>query len=1194
MPTLGQYLVNRELPSDMVDYGRVLDKKGLQRLLAELADKHPDKYREVSHGLAQLGHRVAYLTGGNSFSLKHLKRPAAIQRKHEQLQRKLDQIIDDDSLTDEQREQRIILEVGRYSEKFADELYQEALKEGNPLARQVLSGARGNPRNLATVIGGDLLYTDHRGRVLPIPVLHSYAEGLKPAEVLAGAFGARKGVVDTKLSTARAGFLGKQLSQIAHRAVVEALDDDNEPDPKLPRGLPVPTDDDDSAGALLSVPVAGYKRNTILTPKILADLRRKGIDEIVVRSPLVGGGPRGGVYARDVGVREFGSLPAVGEFVGETAANTLSEPLAQGQLSSKHSGGVAGAAKAVSGFDAINQHIQVPKNFRGAAAHAQRDGRVGKIEKAPQGGHYVWVDGERHYVTSGFEPTVKVGQEVEAGDVLSEGTPDPRQIVKHKGIGEGKRYLAFQLRDVYRNSDMTVDRRNVELVVRNLVNHVKLNEELGDYAPGDVVPYSMLERSWQPRPGTMPFRPADAVGRYLERPVLHYSIGTKVRKSMLPVLQKHGIGYLEAHDDPPPFEPELVRGMANLSHDEDWLVQQLGSNLEKNITKSTWRGSTSDPLGTSFVAGLAANPSYGDEGLLQTPQRHQQPRVGLPKLAQDGLRSSPYQPFFEPPQGPRSGWEYLAEQLIQQGAIEQQRAEAYEQRPEWLKQTANIAPWLFPIQPSTQIIPTGTPREETAWRDIPAEQLLLPVPEDDQSALWSAYDVASRTGLFPKRTGELVREWNSALRAGMAPQQKTLQGLLQALGEGELPKTWEGELQKALVQRAYRNQGPQAAAAEYWRQLTPEQRQEKLGPYVQQYFGHDPQSYTQLVHQDQRNTLGPAMGGAAAGLDFWRQDDPPMEWLEAMGGTPEQLAARAGDPSDPVQQWQAMPRWQRAQQLRPLVADDMAAVASDLFDASGFVRPEKFRTGNQAVDLETGRHLAYLQRAVERGELGEHEMRAMAAQLASNVQQFQAGKLDASQLRQAHQQSQRSRGAFRQAGIPQLQDFVAEPQPPAAWLAQQQQQPQQQPQPTAVAQPQPQQQPQPTTAPQPQPQPQPAPVTQPQPTPAAQATPPQPQPKQPGFSLGSVGLWPAFAMFPQQGQQLMRAMGPLAPAAFGSLFNPGHVGTLLGGLGNKLPGGLGGGSAKQQPQLNLKPPKPTDSLAVKRPATVKSQTFTPV
>ncbi len=617
--TVGQLMVNETLPEDMRDYNRVLDKKGIGALLQEVAEKYPDRYRVIAKRLSDIGHNASTSTGGYSFGLGSLRQSLAARKMRLNLTRELRGIYGDRELSEDEREQKIIKTVSRYQQKLVDDVMQESTEDQNPLAYQAISGSRGNKFNLNSLRGADLLYTDHKGRVLPIPVMRSYAMGLRPHEYFAGAFGARKGVIDLKAATQDAGFFAKQLVQAAHRLLVSQQDDENPYDPASPRGLPVDTDDADSEGALLAHPVGGYDRNTVLTPKILKELKADGIDQILVRSPTVGGPRDGGVYQRDVGVRERGGLSPLGDYVGISAAQALAEPVTQAQISSKHTGGIAGAAGAgaISGFKYINQLVQVPKTFQGGAAHAQVDGRVTRIREAPQGGYFVEVGGKEHYVGQGYPLKVKKGDEVEAGDVLSVGTPNPAEIVKHKGVGEGRRYFTQAFRQALEDSGTYGNRRNIELLARGLVNHVRLTDEVGDWVQDDVVPYQLLESQWKPRAGHMVVPPTQARGYYLERPVLHYSVGTKIQPSMLKQMQQHGVKSVYIHRDPPPFQPEMVRGMANAAHDPDWMTRMLGSYQKSSLLEGARRGAVSDEGGTSYVPTLARGVDFGQKGPTQ-------------------------------------------------------------------------------------------------------------------------------------------------------------------------------------------------------------------------------------------------------------------------------------------------------------------------------------------------------------------------------------------------------------------------------------------------------------------------------------------------------------------------------------------------------------------------------------------------
>lgn len=615
--TLGQLLVNQALPEDMRNYERALTKKDMGKLATELAQKHPDKYRDVMKRLHDVGRDAAYTTNGLSFGLKDIKPTLAARDVQQRVQRQLRGILADRKLDDKSRSLAILKLAANAQRELVDKVYEEARGTDNPLAHQVSGPGVGNKFSLNSLIGADMQYVDHKNEPIPIPVLRGYGQGLRPVEYFAGAFGTRKGVMDLKTATADAGFFGKQLAQMTHRLLV--TDDDERDEERLAtahdRGYPTDVDDADNEGALLARPVGPYKRNTILTPRILKDIKEMGVQDILVRSPLVGGPEDGGVYAKDVGYREKGKLPPIGDYVGIAAAQALSEPVTQAQISSKHSGGVGGAGS-ISGFKAINALVQVPKKYPGGATHAQFDGHVQEIRQAPQGGYYVQIGGQDHYVPVDQELAVKKGQEIEAGDALTNGMPNPSEIVRHKGIGEGRRYFVQAMRQVLQNSGISPHRRNIELLSRGLVNHVRMTDEHGDYNPDDVVPYSMVERSWQPRQGSVTGVPKSLMGHYLERPVLHYSIGTKIGKNVASALQKYGINNVEAHRDPPPFQPEMVRGMSNISNDPDWMTRMLGSYQQKGLMDSVHRGAVSDTAGSSFVPSLARGETFGVTGAI--------------------------------------------------------------------------------------------------------------------------------------------------------------------------------------------------------------------------------------------------------------------------------------------------------------------------------------------------------------------------------------------------------------------------------------------------------------------------------------------------------------------------------------------------------------------------------------------------
>lgn len=278
--------------------------------------------------------------------------------------------------------------------------------------------------------------------------------------------------------------------------------------------------------------------------------------------------------------------------------------------SSKHTGGVAGGtAKAVAGFKAINQMLQSPSHWEGAI-HSQEDGKVTSVKPDELGNTVVTINGKEHIIPGTHKATVKPGDFLEAGDTLSDGLPNPAEIVKHQGIGQGRVTYVKALGEAMRNGGVDAPRRNIELVARGLINHIHIDKEHGDYLTGDVVPYSKYEAEYSPRPEATKGRPEHLKDQYLEEPVLHYTIGTKLRPSVLANLKRYNIKQVVAHKEPPPFQSQFVRAMANAAASDDWLTRMGGSYQKRSILEAAQKGMTSDPFGPSYIPAIVARTDF--------------------------------------------------------------------------------------------------------------------------------------------------------------------------------------------------------------------------------------------------------------------------------------------------------------------------------------------------------------------------------------------------------------------------------------------------------------------------------------------------------------------------------------------------------------------------------------------------------
>ena len=261
--------------------------------------------------------------------------------------------------------------------------------------------------------------------------------------------------------------------------------------------------------------------------------------------------------------------------------------------SAKHTAGMTQAKKTYSGLGVIQQFTQSPEKFKDEGTVATVDGKVEKIEEAPQGGMYVTIKGKKHYILPGHEVEVKEGQELEAGDQLAEGLVDPEDIVKYKGLGEGRKYWAERLGKILEDSGTPSDKRNLEVLARAAIRHVRVTNQdgMGDYLPDDVIDYNALQDSYHPdEETTRQVRPKDAVGKYLQVPVLHYTIGTRITPKVAKFMQEHGHDKISVEDKAPSFTPEMIRLRTASHSNPDWMASMGTSYLTKQLNEAATEG----------------------------------------------------------------------------------------------------------------------------------------------------------------------------------------------------------------------------------------------------------------------------------------------------------------------------------------------------------------------------------------------------------------------------------------------------------------------------------------------------------------------------------------------------------------------------------------------------------------------------
>lgn len=606
-------MLKAHLPEDMHAFidSTELDKGGNSKLFNLLAEKHPDRYDKIVSELARLGFEVSTRLG-STVKLTDLRSPIDKKAKFAELEAKLEEL------------RKTEKNPKKYESK-ANDLYQAFVKDvtkqlvdvgvanNQTLAKIIKSGSRGSPVQYMQTVFAPVLVQDNTGRpLIEFPLKKSFADGLNLPEYLAATFGSRQGEVAKKLAVADAGYFSKQMSRATMTLRIE------EHDCGTNNGVEAHTDNREVVGTFLAHPISGYNKNNEVTAKMLNDLHNKGVSIIVVRSPITCQSSRrhhhNAICQLCAGKREKG-LPQIGDFIGITSSSTLGEPLAQGQLSLKHTSGSATGPNLASGFDLVKQLATIPQAFKDKAAVAEHDGTVHEIRAAPQGGHYIHINQDEYYVPTGFGLKVKVGDAVEAGDVLSEGIINPADIVRLKGIGEGRKYFSHAMKKAFDESGMGgINHRNFDVLAKGMIDHVRItnNDGLGDHLPGEVVSYQSIEKEYQPKAEAAKVRIDQAYNKYLEQPVLHFTIGTRITKKIIEKLRARGIDQILVTSHPPDFVPEMQRLDAIPEHEPDWMHQLYTANLERKILHAVNTAAFSDLKGASPVPGLAYGVGFGE------------------------------------------------------------------------------------------------------------------------------------------------------------------------------------------------------------------------------------------------------------------------------------------------------------------------------------------------------------------------------------------------------------------------------------------------------------------------------------------------------------------------------------------------------------------------------------------------------
>jgi len=573
-----------------------LDKKGTGTLLHRIAkEMKAQDYGRIVAELKSAGEGHAY-DRGFTLGLNDLANISSARDKVVALATKLSK-----GVTDPKR----LAEINKKSTDLIDKVIENKLKgTNNPLYDMVESGARGEKSQLRSIVATPLFVTDARGNTIARPIKKSYAEGLDVSDYWLSMYGARRGGMDRSIQTSLPGAFSKDIMASTVDNVVSGVDCGTTD------GIKLKADDRDALDRYLAGAQSVLAHNTLINNQVLNQLKKAGAKEIKVRSPLTCHQSRG-VCAKCHGLDEHGELPGMGENVGAKAGQTISEPLIQIVMNTRHTGGVAGTGASADGYQRINQLLQLPKIVQGAASLAPHDGYVTKIEKGLAGGFNVYVGKESVYVSQGLPLKVKVGSKVVAGDPLSEGVIKPQDLVKYKGMQPAQEYIVNSLQNAYKDQGVGIQKRIFETIIRSLGNTTRVtnNSKNNDYIPGDVIPYTVARAYNRNLISAVPTE--EATGYKLAEEGTGLKAGKILAKDDILLLKSKGYKEIKVEKEAIQHTP-FLKGMSALPLlKKDWMGALGYRYLAKSLTEGASQRWETDLSGHHPIPALAHGSTFG-------------------------------------------------------------------------------------------------------------------------------------------------------------------------------------------------------------------------------------------------------------------------------------------------------------------------------------------------------------------------------------------------------------------------------------------------------------------------------------------------------------------------------------------------------------------------------------------------------
>ena len=519
--TVGRLLFNNAIPQDLgfverntlddmfqLEIDHLVVKKDLGNIVDRCYRKHgPTKTSETLDRIKKLG--FTYSTrGGITVGFQDIQVPEekkAFLAEAEKQVDEIDNLFRMGLLSNKERRDRVIKVWEATTEKVSTAL-MNSLDPFNPIYMMANSGARGSTAQIRQLAGMRGLMADPSGQIIEVPIRANFREGLSVLEFFISSHGARKGLADTALRTADSGYLTRRLVDVSQDVIVREEDCYAERG-EAPKGMVIT---EIREGNKLIEPLKArvlgrYTVEPVVDPAtgeiiIGADemisfeqaerIEKAGVKSVVCRSVFTCRSDHG-VCAKCYGANlATGGSVDIGEAVGIIAAQAIGEPGTQLTMRTFHTGGVASAEDITQGLPRVEELFEARKP-KGLAVITEINGVV-HIDDSKKRREAVVTsedgESESYLIPFGSKLKVQDGDTVEAGDELTEGSVNPHDILKIKGIKGVQAYLLKEVQSVYRLQGVEISDKHIEVIIRQMLRKVQI-EDAGDTTmlPGELI-----------------------------------------------------------------------------------------------------------------------------------------------------------------------------------------------------------------------------------------------------------------------------------------------------------------------------------------------------------------------------------------------------------------------------------------------------------------------------------------------------------------------------------------------------------------------------------------------------------------------------------------------------------------------------------------------------------------------------------